>query len=168
MHNSRNNSFSNSLFMPMVGGIESGDTAGLLHHMAFICSSSVWKKEQRVRRSDEPGRVVSTDRLASVIEAYDKHLHVRLVEEIVPEAHQEREHVPRLASPVFILSHSLSRNNFAAENQFLIDAIPHTEDWQRPSRPRDFSAKAEWMLELFMVMKERDEMAIHGQPQERD
>ena len=56
----------------------------------------------------------------------------------------------------------------ATENQFLIDAIPHTEDWQRPSRPRDFSAKAEWMLELFMVMKERDEMAIHGQPQERD
>ena len=56
----------------------------------------------------------------------------------------------------------------AAENQFLIDAIPHTEDWQRPNQPRQFSAKAEWMLELFMVMKERDEMAIHGQSQERD
>ena len=56
----------------------------------------------------------------------------------------------------------------AAENQFLIDAIPHTEDWQRPNQPRQFSAKAEWMLELFMVMKERDEMAIHAQPQERD
>jgi phytoene synthase len=56
----------------------------------------------------------------------------------------------------------------AAENQFLIDAIPHTEDWQRPNQPRQFSAKAEWMLELFMVMKERDEMAIHAQSQERD
>ena len=56
----------------------------------------------------------------------------------------------------------------AAENQFLIDAIPHTEDWQRPNQPRDFSAKTEWMLELFMVMKERDEMAIHAQSQKRD
>jgi phytoene synthase len=56
----------------------------------------------------------------------------------------------------------------AAENQFLIDAIPHTEDWQRPNQPRQFSAKAEWMLELFMVMKERDEMAIHAQSQEPD
>ena len=56
----------------------------------------------------------------------------------------------------------------AAENQFLLDAIPHTEEWQRPNQPRDFSAKAEWMLELFMVMKERDEMAIHAQPRERD
>ena len=56
----------------------------------------------------------------------------------------------------------------AAENQFLIDAIPHTEDWQRPNQPRQFSAKAEWMLELFMVMKERDEMAIHAQSQKRD
>ena len=56
----------------------------------------------------------------------------------------------------------------AAENQFLLNAIPHTEEWQRPNQPRDFSAKAEWMLELFMVMKERDEMAIHAQPRERD
>ena len=56
----------------------------------------------------------------------------------------------------------------SAENQFLIDAIPHTEDWQRPNQPRQFSAKAEWMLELFMVMKERDEMAIHAQSQKRD
>ena len=56
----------------------------------------------------------------------------------------------------------------AAENQFLLDAIPHTEEWQRSNQPRDFSAKATWMLELFMVMKERDDMAISGQSQERD
>jgi len=56
----------------------------------------------------------------------------------------------------------------AAENQFLLDAVPHTEEWQRPNQPRDFSAKATWMLELFMVMKERDDMAISGQSQERD
>jgi hypothetical protein len=56
----------------------------------------------------------------------------------------------------------------AAENQFLLGAVPHTEEWQRPNQPRDFSAKATWMLELFMVMKERDDMAISGQSQERD
>ena len=56
----------------------------------------------------------------------------------------------------------------APENQFLLDAIPHTEEWQHPNQPRDFSAKAEWMLELFMVMKQRDEMAIQAERQKRD
>jgi len=56
----------------------------------------------------------------------------------------------------------------APENQFLLNAIPHTEEWQRPNQPRDFSAKAEWMLELFMVMKQRDEMAIQAERQKRD
>ena len=56
----------------------------------------------------------------------------------------------------------------AAENQFLLNAIPHSEEWQRPNQPRDFSAKAEWMLELFMVMKQRDEIAIQAQRQKRD
>jgi len=56
----------------------------------------------------------------------------------------------------------------SAENEFLINALPHTEEWQSRSQPRGFSARSEWMLELFMVMKERDEMAIHGQPSDRD
>lgn len=56
----------------------------------------------------------------------------------------------------------------AAENQFLLDAVPHTEEWQRPNQPRQFSANPAWMIELFMVMKQRDEMAIHSPPQERD
>ena len=56
----------------------------------------------------------------------------------------------------------------AAENQFLLDAVPHTEEWQRSNQPRHFSAKASWMLELFMVMKERDEMAARIQPLNRD
>ncbi len=56
----------------------------------------------------------------------------------------------------------------SAENEFLINAVPDTEEWQSRSQPRGFSASTAWMLELFMVMKERDEMAIHGQPAERD
>ena len=56
----------------------------------------------------------------------------------------------------------------AAENQFLLDAVPHTQEWQRPNQPRQFSANPAWMIELFMVMKERDEIAIHAQPRERD
>tara|TARA_B100000683_G_C12409344_1_gene523138 strand:- start:667 stop:1164 length:498 start_codon:yes stop_codon:yes gene_type:complete len=56
----------------------------------------------------------------------------------------------------------------AAENQFLLDAVPHTEEWQRSNQPRHFSAKASWILELFMVMKERDEMAAQIQPRNRD
>ena len=56
----------------------------------------------------------------------------------------------------------------AVENQFLLHAVPHTEEWRRPNQPRDFSANATWMLELFMVMKERDEMAIHAQTRDRD
>jgi hypothetical protein len=56
----------------------------------------------------------------------------------------------------------------APENQFLLDAVPHTEEWQRPNQPRQFSTNPAWMIELFMVMKERDEMAIHAQPRERD
>ena len=56
----------------------------------------------------------------------------------------------------------------AAENQFLLDTVPHSEEWQQPNQPRDFSANAAWMLELFMVMKERDEMAIQTQTRDRD
>ena len=56
----------------------------------------------------------------------------------------------------------------AAENQFLLDAVPHTEEWQHPNQPRQFSANPAWMFELFMVMKQRDEMGMHSQPQERD
>ena len=56
----------------------------------------------------------------------------------------------------------------SAENEFLINAVPDTEEWQGRSQPRGFSASTAWMLELFMVMKERDEMAIQGQPSDRD
>ena len=56
----------------------------------------------------------------------------------------------------------------AAENQFLIAAVPHTEEWQRSNQPRRFSANAAWMLELFMVMKERDEMAVQAQTRDRE
>jgi phytoene synthase len=56
----------------------------------------------------------------------------------------------------------------AAENQFLLDAVPHTEEWLNPNQPRQFSANPAWMFELFMVMKQRDEMGMHSQPQERD
>ncbi len=55
----------------------------------------------------------------------------------------------------------------AAENQFLLNAVPHTEDWQRPNQPRHFSANPAWMIELFMVMKQRDEIAIQSQYNER-
>ena len=51
-------------------------------------------------------------------------------------------------------------------DRFLLDTVPHTEEWQRPNQPRQFSANPAWMIELFMVMKERDEMAIHAR--ERD
>jgi len=56
----------------------------------------------------------------------------------------------------------------ASENQFLLDAVPHTEEWRRSKQPRPFSAKASWILELFMVMKERDEMAVQTQVRNRD
>ena len=56
----------------------------------------------------------------------------------------------------------------ALENQFLLDAIPRTEEWWRSNQPRHFSAKASWILELFMVMKERDEMAAQILPRKRD
>ena len=56
----------------------------------------------------------------------------------------------------------------AEENQFLLAAVPHTEEWQRSNKPRHFSAKASWILELFMVMKERDEMAVQIQSPNRD
>ena len=56
----------------------------------------------------------------------------------------------------------------SAENEFLINAVPNTEEWQSRPQPRGFSASTAWMLELFMVMKERDEIAIHGQPADRD
>jgi len=55
----------------------------------------------------------------------------------------------------------------AAENQFLLKAVPHTEEWQRPNQPRHFSADPAWMIELFMVMKQRDEIAIQSQSNER-
>lgn len=56
----------------------------------------------------------------------------------------------------------------AAENQFLLDALPKTEEWRNPNQPRHFSAKTSWMLELFMVMKERDEMASQARASHRD
>ena len=56
----------------------------------------------------------------------------------------------------------------ATENQFLLDAVPKTEEWRNPNQPRNFSARASWMLELFMVMKERDEMAGRAQAGHRD
>jgi phytoene synthase len=56
----------------------------------------------------------------------------------------------------------------AEENQFLLAAVPHTEDWQRPNQPRHFSANPAWMIELFMVMKRRDEIAINSRPHKRD
>ena len=39
----------------------------------------------------------------------------------------------------------------ATENQFLLNAVPHTEEWQRSNQPRHFSANPAWMIELFMV-----------------
>ena len=56
----------------------------------------------------------------------------------------------------------------ASENQFLLDALPHTEEWRRSNQPRPFSARASWILELFMVMRERDEMAAQTQVPTRD
>ena len=54
------------------------------------------------------------------------------------------------------------------ENQFLIDAVPQTEEWQRANQPRRFSPSAGWMLEMFMVMKQRDEMTTHTQSANHD
>jgi len=56
----------------------------------------------------------------------------------------------------------------APENQFLIDAVPRGNEWQSPASPRRFSPSASWMLELFIVMEQRDEMAIHGRTSEQD
>ena len=56
----------------------------------------------------------------------------------------------------------------AAENRFLIDAIPRDEAWLHRNQPRRFAPTASWMLELFMVMAQRDEMAIHAQTTKRD
>jgi hypothetical protein len=50
----------------------------------------------------------------------------------------------------------------------LIDAVPQTEEWQRANQPRRFSPSAGWMLEMFMVMKQRDEMATHTQSANHD
>jgi hypothetical protein len=36
------------------------------------------------------------------------------------------------------------------------------------THPRRFSPSAAWMLELFMVMKQRDEMATQAQSADRD
>jgi phytoene synthase len=55
----------------------------------------------------------------------------------------------------------------AEENQFLLAAVPRTEDWQRPNQPRHFYANPAWMIELFMVMKRRDEIAINSRPHKR-
>ena len=60
------------------------------------------------------------------------------------------------------------REPCAPENQFLINAVPQTEAWQRMTHPRRFSPSASWMLELFMVMKQRDEMATQAQSTDRD
>jgi phytoene synthase len=56
----------------------------------------------------------------------------------------------------------------APENQFLINAVPRGHEWQNAESPRRFSPSASWMLELFIVMGQRDEMAIHGQSREQD
>jgi len=56
----------------------------------------------------------------------------------------------------------------AHENQFLIDAVPRGNEWQNPTAPRRFSPSASWMLELFIVMEQRDEMAIHGRTSKQD
>mgnify|MGYP003307967269 CR=1 FL=1 len=56
----------------------------------------------------------------------------------------------------------------AEENQFLLAAVPRTEDWQRPNQPRHFYANPAWMIELFMVMKRRDEIAVNSRPHKRD
>ena len=62
----------------------------------------------------------------------------------------------------------LLREPCGPENQFLIDTLPRTEEWQRMTHPRRFAPSAAWMLELFIVMKQRDEMATHTQPPEHD
>lgn len=56
----------------------------------------------------------------------------------------------------------------APENRFLIDAVPRGNEWQNPAPPRRFSPSASWMLELFLVLEQRDEMHIHGHPPEQD
>jgi hypothetical protein len=50
----------------------------------------------------------------------------------------------------------------------LIDAVPRGNEWQNPAPPRRFSPSASWMLELFLVLEQRDEMHIHGHPPEQD
>ena len=56
----------------------------------------------------------------------------------------------------------------ARENQFLINAVPRGNEWQSSASPRRFSPSASWMLELFIVMAQRDEMAIHARSSEQD
>ena len=56
----------------------------------------------------------------------------------------------------------------APENQFLISAVPRSNESQNPESPRRFSPSASWMLELFIVMGQRDEMAIHARSSDQD
>ena len=71
-----------------------------------------------------------------------------------------------IATGVFRASEQLSGDlaaPCARENQFLLASVPHTEEWQRPPQPRSFSPSASWMLDLFMVMGQRDQMTTQHQ-----
>ena len=71
-----------------------------------------------------------------------------------------------IVAGLFRGSEQLSDDLFAPcarENQFLLAAVPHTEEWQRPTQPRRFSPSASWMLDLFIVLGQRDQITTERQ-----
>ena len=71
-----------------------------------------------------------------------------------------------IVAGLFRGSEQLSDDLFAPcarENQFLLAAVPHTEEWQRPTQPRRFSPSASWMLVLFIVLGQRDQITTERQ-----
>lgn len=90
---------------PTVGVILSGGRPWILRKMPLDCSSSVWRMSERKDRQHNTAivdphtcRAGSTDptfhpthRLAGVVEAEDEDVHLRLGEDVLEEARQQRE-----------------------------------------------------------------------------
>lgn len=56
----------------------------------------------------------------------------------------------------------------APENAFLMATLPQYGEWSRCKDPRHFTPSASWIVELFMVMKQRDKIALQGGVRRRD
>ena len=56
----------------------------------------------------------------------------------------------------------------AKENQFLLDTVPQNGEWNRNLEPRRFSPSASWILELFVVMGQREDIGYSGTSKKND